>query len=118
MNAFGRRGASAFGQARGIAPPSPRVDFPPPGLSRSHQPLPNTPAPTAHLHRLPERLGPVSEGAGGSGPVPETLEVSAHRVKEQVLPHLLDRVDPEAAATLSVPLVVETGIGPNWAEAH
>ena len=24
----------------------------------------------------------------------------------------------EAAATLSVPLVVETGIGPNWAEAH
>ena len=48
-----------------------------------------------------QRLAPVSEGIGGPGPVPETLEVSAHRIKEQVLPHLLDRVDPEAAATLS-----------------
>jgi DNA polymerase-1 len=24
----------------------------------------------------------------------------------------------EAAATLSIPLVVETGIGQNWAQAH
>jgi DNA polymerase I len=30
----------------------------------------------------------------------------------------LVRNEMETAATLSVPLVVETGIGPNWAEAH
>jgi pilus assembly protein CpaF len=31
----------------------------------------------------------------------EGFEASVHRIKEQVLPRLLERVDPEAAATLS-----------------
>ena len=31
----------------------------------------------------------------------EGFEASIHRIKEQVLPRLLERVDPEAAATLS-----------------
>ena len=31
----------------------------------------------------------------------EGFEAAVHRIKEQVLPRLLERVDPEAAATLS-----------------
>src|SRR3546814_3696904 len=31
----------------------------------------------------------------------EGFEASIHRIKEQVLPRLLERVDPEAAATLN-----------------
>ena len=31
----------------------------------------------------------------------EGFEASVHKIKEQVLPRLLERVDPEAAATLS-----------------
>jgi pilus assembly protein CpaF len=31
----------------------------------------------------------------------EGFEAAIHRIKEQVLPRLLERVDPEAAATLS-----------------
>ena len=35
----------------------------------------------------------------------EGFEASVHRIKEQVLPRLLERVDPEAAATLSLGVV-------------
>ena len=52
------------------------------------------------MNRLAERMSSGSENPAVAG-APEPIEVSAHRIKEQVLPHLLDRVDPEAAATLS-----------------
>jgi pilus assembly protein CpaF len=32
---------------------------------------------------------------------PRGFEASVHKIKEQVLPRLLERVDPEAAATLT-----------------
>ncbi len=41
-----------------------------------------------------------ASGEQGSSKV-EGFEASVHRIKEQVLPRLLERVDPEAAATLS-----------------
>ena len=41
-----------------------------------------------------------SSGEQGSSRV-EGFEASVHRIKEQVLPRLLERVDPEAAATLN-----------------
>src|SRR6476659_9812055 len=41
-----------------------------------------------------------SSGEAASSKV-EGFEASVHRIKEQVLPRLLERVDPEAAATLS-----------------
>jgi pilus assembly protein CpaF len=39
--------------------------------------------------------------ADSGGAKNEGFEASVHRIKEQVLPRLLERVDPEAAATLS-----------------
>jgi pilus assembly protein CpaF len=50
------------------------------------------------MSRLADRMAlnsdaPVSKNEG--------FEASIHRIKEQVLPRLLERVDPEAAATLS-----------------
>jgi pilus assembly protein CpaF len=41
-----------------------------------------------------------ASGDQGSSKV-EGFEASVHRIKEQVLPRLLERVDPEAAATLN-----------------
>src|SRR3954467_10432903 len=41
-----------------------------------------------------------ASGEAGSSKA-EGVEASVHRIKEQVLPRLLERVDPEAAATLS-----------------
>ena len=49
------------------------------------------------LARLAERQ--AASGDSGSSRV-EGFESSIHRIKEQVLPRLLERVDPEAAATL------------------
>jgi pilus assembly protein CpaF len=50
------------------------------------------------MTRLAER-----QAASSDAPVSrnEGFEASIHRIKEQVLPRLLERVDPEAAATLS-----------------
>ena len=50
------------------------------------------------MARLDERVAQSGE-AGASKT--EGFEASIHRIKEQVLPRLLERVDPEAAATLS-----------------
>ncbi len=50
------------------------------------------------MARLAERSA-ASADAGSSRT--EGFETSIHRIKEQVLPRLLERVDPEAAATLS-----------------
>ena len=60
---------------------------------------PNMPAAAVDaMARLTERQNASAE-AGSSRS--EGFEASIHRIKEQVLPRLLERVDPEAAATLN-----------------
>jgi len=55
--------------------------------------------PSDAMTRLNDRMAASGEAASsGKG---EGFEASVHRIKEQVLPRLLERVDPEAAATLS-----------------
>ena len=49
------------------------------------------------MSRLTERMNTVGEAPRAV----ETIEASVHKIKEQVLPRLLERVDPEAAATLT-----------------
>jgi pilus assembly protein CpaF len=50
------------------------------------------------MDRLTARQNASGEAASSKS---EGFEASVHRIKEQVLPRLLERVDPEAAATLS-----------------
>src|SRR5438132_13381634 len=50
------------------------------------------------MDRLAQRQN--ASGEAGSSKA-EGFEASVHRIKEQVLPRLLERVDPEAAATLN-----------------
>jgi pilus assembly protein CpaF len=50
------------------------------------------------LDRLTARQNASGEQASSKA---EGFEASVHRIKEQVLPRLLERVDPEAAATLN-----------------
>src|SRR5262249_8773535 len=50
------------------------------------------------MARLNERMALAGDAAQSKT---EGFEASVHRIKEQVLPRLLERVDPEAAATLS-----------------
>ena len=54
--------------------------------------------PSGAMDRLTARQN--ASGEQGSSKA-EGFEASVHRIKEQVLPRLLERVDPEAAATLS-----------------
>src|SRR5437868_8027358 len=118
MSAFGKRsgiGGSRpnFGVARpmkgapGGAPvnpstPLPGDQFPP--IEEPTPPLegsdsePGSPAAGAAMDRLTARQN--ASGEAGSSKV-EGFEASVHRIKEQVLPRLLERVDPEAAATLN-----------------
>jgi hypothetical protein len=49
------------------------------------------------MTRLADRVNGVAEGNYQA----EGFEASVHKIKEQVLPRLLERVDPEAAATLT-----------------
>ncbi|MCC7394166.1 MAG: CpaF family protein [Sphingomonadaceae bacterium] len=119
MSAFGRRpGAQparpAFGVARpmqGGGAPAPREEqggkqFPPidpsalPAAGGDAPPMPNlTAAPPTDdaMSRLNSRMvadhSDLQPVAG--------FEQSVHKIKEQVLPRLLERVDPEAAASLS-----------------
>ena len=115
MSAFGRRsgvgGATAARPAFGVARPmqgggpAPRVDseggqqFPPldslpmPGETEGAIPLGQVDA----MQRLADRQ--AASGDAGSSKT-EGFEQSIHKIKEQVLPRLLERVDPEAAATL------------------
>jgi len=55
-------------------------------------------APSDAMTRLAERQAASADA--GSMKL-EGFEASVHKIKEQVLPRLLERVDPEAAATLS-----------------
>ena len=58
----------------------------------------SSPASQDALSRLADRVA-ASGDAGVSKA--EGFEASVHKIKEQVLPRLLERIDPEAAATLS-----------------
>ncbi|MDQ3481998.1 MAG: Flp pilus assembly complex ATPase component TadA, partial [Pseudomonadota bacterium] len=59
----------------------------------------DTPAvPGGAMDRLNTRQNASGDAASSKQ---EGFEASVHRIKEQVLPRLLERVDPEAAATLS-----------------
>jgi pilus assembly protein CpaF len=49
------------------------------------------------MARLADRASAIAEATSEIG----GFEASVHKIKEQVLPRLLERVDPEAAATLS-----------------
>lgn len=109
MSAFGRRGGGAggartgFGVARPMqgGTPDEAPQFPP----VESAPLPPDPA-TAPVEapgtadamaRLASREAAPVEASSRS----EGFEASVHKIKEQVLPRLLERVDPEAAATLN-----------------
>jgi pilus assembly protein CpaF len=112
MSAFGRRsGAGApgtsrpsFGVARPMKGPStlpieggdqfPPLDSMPLGIDDDMSPLERGDA----MARLADRQAGSGEAASSRV---EGFEASIHRIKEQVLPRLLERVDPEAAATLS-----------------
>ena len=119
MSAFGKRGGiggtgpsrPAFGVARpmqspgGAAPAPSALDggsqFPPidPGsfhAAEMEQNGPSTPMSDA-MARLSERQNSEME----IQPRAEGFEASVHKIKEQVLPRLLERIDPEAAATLN-----------------
>jgi pilus assembly protein CpaF len=121
MSAFGRRGGAgattggrpAFGTARPMKGPGPMSQALPDGgdqfpplddLAFDAVPGPDDdfPSPAAErsdaMSRLAERQAASSESPVSRN---EGFEASIHRIKEQVLPRLLERVDPEAAATLS-----------------
>ncbi|RUN75241.1 CpaF family protein [Sphingomonas sp. TF3] len=117
MSAFGRRPGSAgpgtrpaFGVARpmhgaGVRPATEAEtasdQFPPlplPSLPGETEPSGNMPGLQMDaMQRLADRQ--ASSGDAGNSKV-EGFESSIHKIKEQVLPRLLERVDPEAAATL------------------
>ena len=129
MSAFGRRngmgggtagGRPAFGVARPMQGPgpAPRPSDPLPAGGEQFPPISSVPLPGAGapdpmaerdpaagsiangdaMQRLADRQ--AASGDAGNSRV-EGFEASIHRIKEQVLPRLLERVDPEAAATLS-----------------
>jgi len=103
MSAFGRRGgigagstrAGSFGSARPVLPGAAEGggQFPPvDGITELAG------APSEAMDRLAARV--AASGEAGSLRA-EGFEASVHKIKEQVLPRLLERVDAEAAATLS-----------------
>ena len=112
MNAFGKRNGMSsrpqFGVARPMkgGPSSPATadaaeeggdQFPP--IEDLPNDVPTAPGgpPMGALDRLNQRQNASGEAASSKS---EGFEASVHRIKEQVLPRLLERVDPEAAATL------------------
>jgi pilus assembly protein CpaF len=125
MSAFGRKNGAAgmapgarpqFGVARpmkgGIDPARSNPQPGNPGMGGDQFPplpgeeMPIALAPTSDgmgnnkgdaMTRLADRINGVVENSYQA----EGFEASVHKIKEQVLPRLLERVDPEAAATLS-----------------
>ncbi len=111
MNAFGRKsglgGKSSFGVARpmqapGISPHAqpgtPASQFPPlPDEAAAPGALPGLDRHGDAMGRLNERMNSEHIAVDQS----QGFEASVHKIKEQVLPRLLERVDPEAASTLT-----------------
>jgi len=116
MSAFGRKngmsGKPSFGVARPMHAPSGLMQAAPsaPGASQ-FPPLPEAlvptgmmPAGTPTLDRHADALTRLNERMNAdhsAGEQAQGFEASVHKIKEQVLPRLLERVDPEAAATLT-----------------
>ena len=113
MNAFGKRNGLGAGQRPqfGVARPMkgghapkggeqfPPVEDLPEGEEDATPAAGGAPAaPMGAMDRLNDRQNASGEAASSKG---EGFEASVHRIKEQVLPRLLERVDPEAAATLN-----------------
>jgi pilus assembly protein CpaF len=116
MSAFGRRGGTSGSGARpqfGVARPMqggsantasleggaqfPPIDLAPlPGDTGEEITMPANQGDA--LQRLADRQ--AASGDAGASKM-EGFESSIHKIKEQVLPRLLERVDPEAAATLT-----------------
>ncbi len=117
MSAFGRKNGPAaikpgFGVARpmqgGVAKEDARGgdQFPPLDLAALPGEVPLDPlsAPTSQMLRNADAMSRLSERANAEhlpDTGPQGFEASVHKIKEQVLPRLLERVDPEAAATLT-----------------
>jgi len=118
MSAFGRRSGGGSGQsarpAFGVARPmqssgtAPRPEAEAPGSQfppLDAMPLPGEGDTSGGLsgghgdamQRLTDRQNASGEAGNSRG---EGFDASVHKIKEQVLPRLLERVDPEAAATL------------------
>jgi pilus assembly protein CpaF len=117
MSAFGKRSGMSGGR------PSFGVAKPMKGSPGKQQAIPSEPEGGDQFPPLDELTpavdAPSSEGGGAplgamdkltarqnasgdqGSSKSEGFEASVHRIKEQVLPRLLERVDPEAAATLS-----------------
>ena len=121
MSAFGRRSGMGAGSNRpafGVAKPMqggssaarpadtdggqqfpPADNVPLPGAASAPEQPTMPPAGSADaMTRLAERQ--AASGDAGASRM-EGFEASIHKIKEQVLPRLLERVDPEAAATLN-----------------
>ena len=118
MSAFGKRGGMtgarpAFGVAKPMksgASGAPLQSSEPPDGGDQFPPIdeltPPVDAPVADsgaaqlgaMDRLTARQNASGEQGSSKS---EGFEASVHRIKEQVLPRLLERVDPEAAATLN-----------------
>jgi pilus assembly protein CpaF len=119
MSAFGKRngvggGRPSFGVAKPMKggpgggpavnpsePPEGGEQFPPIDELTPPANAPLSPADGSNMGAM-DRLTARQNASGeqGSSKV-EGFEASVHRIKEQVLPRLLERVDPEAAATLN-----------------
>jgi pilus assembly protein CpaF len=115
MNAFGKRGSLTAGQrpSFGVAKPmkgSPGAasaapeggDQFPPIEELDEEADDSAPSQDSTQGGAMERLTARQNASGdAASSKTEGFEASVHRIKEQVLPRLLERVDPEAAATLS-----------------
>jgi pilus assembly protein CpaF len=118
MSAFGKRNGLGGGGARpnfGVARPMKSTgggkasaepaggeQFPPleelVPTDGEDLPVADDGSPMGAMDRLTQRQNQSGDAASSKS---EGFEASVHRIKEQVLPRLLERVDPEAAATLS-----------------
>jgi pilus assembly protein CpaF len=113
---------SAFGKKPGLAGPRPNFgvarsmtggggkaassDAPSPAGGEQFPPisaadLPGMAAPSAKQQDAMSRLTDRATGVNAEPAQAEGFEASVHKIKEQVLPRLLERVDPEAASTLN-----------------
>jgi len=110
MSAFGRRGGLGGGNrpSFGIAKPM-QVNgaiqggdqFPPvESVAAPAETAPSSSSAASQdaLARLADRVAASGEAGVSKS---EGFEASVHKIKEQVLPRLLERIDPEAAATLT-----------------
>jgi hypothetical protein len=118
VSAFGKKpglsvGRSSFGVARPMTGGGPSIaqqpdyaqttgggeQFPP--IESANLPGGSNGGPQTAMQEAMSRL---SDRANNAAPVdegPQGFEASVHKIKEQVLPRLLERVDPEAAASLN-----------------